>query len=88
MENGFGKEIRGHRCIAHFNSNFIAGCGGFRFDARLGVGLNIPLLLFKVYLEADADFPLTSKTRSGGGSNISAFNYQAFYVGGGLDFRF
>lgn len=37
MENGFGKEIRGHRCIAHFNSNFIAGCGGFRFDARLGV---------------------------------------------------
>ena len=57
-------------------------------DARLGVGFNIPLLLFKVYLEADADFPLTSKTRSGGGSNISAFNYQAFYVGGGLDFRF
>jgi hypothetical protein len=43
---------------------------------------------FKIYLEADADFPLTSKTRSGGGSNISAFNYQAFYVGGGLDFRF
>jgi len=57
-------------------------------DARLGVGLNIPLVLFKIYLEADADFPLTSKTRTGGGSNISAFNYQAFYVGGGLDFRF
>jgi hypothetical protein len=57
-------------------------------DARVGVGLNIPLVLFKIYLEADADFPLTSKTRAGGGSNISAFNYQSFYLGGGLDFRF
>ena len=56
-------------------------------DARLGVGVNIPLVLFKVYLEADADFPLTSKD-TGTGSHISAFNYQAFYVGGGLDFRF
>jgi len=43
--------------------------------------------LFKVYLEADAHFPLTSKD-TGTGSHISAFNYQAFYVGGGLDFRF
>jgi hypothetical protein len=56
-------------------------------DARVGVGLNIPLLLFKLYLEADADFPLTSKT-TGTGSNISAFNRQAIFVGGGLDFRF
>jgi hypothetical protein len=57
-------------------------------DARVGVGLNIPLLLFKIYLEADADFPLTSKTNASGGSNISAFNQQAFQIGGGLDFRF
>jgi hypothetical protein len=56
-------------------------------DARIGAGVNIPLVLFNVYLEADADFPLTSKT-TGTGSNISAFNRQAFFVGGGLDFRF
>jgi len=57
-------------------------------DARIGVGFNIPLVLFKIYLEADADFPLTSKTNASGGSNISAFNQQAFLIGGGLDFRF
>ena len=57
-------------------------------DARVGVGLNIPLVLFNVYLEADADFPLSSKSNASGGSNISAFNRQAILVGGGLDFRF
>ena len=58
------------------------------FDLRVGAGFNIPLVLFKIYLEADADFPLTSKTNASGGSNISAFNQQAFQIGGGLDFRF
>lgn len=56
-------------------------------DLRLGVGINIPLVLFNIYVEADGDFPLTSKS-TGTGSSISAFNRQAFYLGGGLDFRF
>ena len=56
-------------------------------DLRLGVGFNIPLVLFKVYIEADADFPLSSKT-VGAGSQISAFNRQAIFLTSGLDFRF
>ena len=53
------------------------------YALRLGAGFNIPLVLFKVYLEADADFPL------GGGTNApSAFNNWNFLVNGGLDFRF
>lgn len=56
-------------------------------DLRLGAGINIPLVLFKIYLEADVDFPLTSKD-TGPGSNISAFNQQAILLSGGLDFRF
>jgi hypothetical protein len=53
------------------------------FDLRLGAGFNIPLVAFKVYLEADADFPL------GGGTNTpNAFSQWAFYINGGLDFRF
>ena len=30
-------------------------------DLRLGAGINIPLVLFKIYVEADVDFPLSSK---------------------------
>jgi hypothetical protein len=56
-------------------------------DLRLGVGFNIPLVLFKVYIEADADFPLSSKD-TGAGSSISAFNRQAIFLTSGLDFRF
>ena len=56
-------------------------------DLRLGVGFNIPLLLFGLYIEADADFPLSSKT-VGTGSRITAFNRQAIFLSGGLDFRF
>ena len=53
------------------------------FDLRLGAGFNIPLVAFKVYLEADADFPL------GGGTNApSAFSNWQFWLNGGLDFRF
>jgi hypothetical protein len=56
-------------------------------DLRLGVGINIPLVLFKVYVEADADFPLSSKD-TGVGSRITAFNRQSVYLSSGLDFRF
>lgn len=56
-------------------------------DLRLGAGINIPLVLFKIYIEADVDFPLSSKD-TGVGSSISAFNVQSIYLGGGLDFRF
>jgi hypothetical protein len=56
-------------------------------DLRLGAGINIPLVLFKIYLEADVDFPLSSKD-TGAGSSISAFNQQAILLSGGLDFRF
>ena len=53
------------------------------FDLRLGAGINIPLVLFKIYVEADADFPL------GGGTNApSAFSQWALQLNAGLDFRF
>ena len=53
------------------------------FDLRLGAGITIPLVLFKIYVEADADFPL------GGGTNApSAFSQWALQLNGGLDFRF
>ena len=53
------------------------------FDLRLGAGITIPLVLLKVYIEADADFPL------GGGSNApSAFSNWALLLNGGIDFRF
>jgi len=54
-----------------------------KVDLRLGVGFNIPLVLFSIYVEGDADFPLSSS-----GNTISAFNRQAFWLGSGLDFRF
>jgi hypothetical protein len=56
-------------------------------DLRLGAGVNIPLVLFNLYLELDADFPLSSKD-TGAGSSISAFDRQAFFLASGLDFRF
>lgn len=56
-------------------------------DLRLGAGINIPLVLFKIYVEADVDFPLSSKTL-GTGSSISAFNTQSIWLSSGLDFRF
>jgi len=53
------------------------------YGLRLGAGFNIPLILFKIYLEADADFPL------GGGTNApSAFSNWNLLLNGGLDFRF
>jgi len=53
------------------------------YGLRLGAGLNIPLVLFKIYVEADADFPL------GGGTNApSAFSDWGLWLNGGLDFRF
>ena len=53
------------------------------FDLRLGAGITIPLILFKIYIEGDADFPL------GGGTNApSAFSNWNLVLNGGLDFRF
>jgi hypothetical protein len=53
------------------------------FDLRLGAGVNIPLALFKIYLEADADFSL------GGGSHApSPFQNWNILVSSGLDYRF
>jgi len=52
------------------------------FDLRLGAGITIPLVLFKIYIEADADFPLSSANQ------VSAFNTWNVWLNGGLDFRF
>jgi len=53
------------------------------FDLRLGTGINIPLVLFKIYIEGDVDFPL------GGGDNApSAFSSWALRLNAGLDFHF
>jgi hypothetical protein len=53
------------------------------YDLRLGAGFNIPLVLFKIYVEADADFPL-----GGGDANIGAFSQWNLLLNAGLDFRF
>ncbi len=57
---------------------------GRTYGLRLGAGITIPLVLFKVYLEGDFDTPL------GGGNAGSpgAFDTWSFLVNGGLDFRF
>ena len=53
------------------------------FDLRVGTGINIPLVLFKIYIEGDVDFPL------GGGSNApNAFSTWALRLCAGLDFQF
>jgi len=50
---------------------------------RAGAGINIPLVIFKIYIEGDFDFPL------GGGTNTpSAFSRQTISLNSGLDFRF
>ncbi len=53
-------------------------------DLRLGVGLTFPLVLFKIYLEADADFPISSESSR----NISAFNAYSVWLASGVDFKF
>lgn len=57
-------------------SPFLAGL-------RLGAGLTLPLVLFKLYLEADADFPL-----AGGAGAPGAFSAQDLSLGAGVAFRF
>ena len=53
------------------------------YDLRLGAGFNIPLVLFKIFVEADADFPL------GGGDNApGTFSQWNLLLNAGLDFRF
>ena len=57
---------------------------GRTYGLRLGAGITIPLILFKVYLEGDFDTPL-------GGGNVGApkaFDTWSFLLNGGLDFRF
>lgn len=53
-----------------------------KVDLRLGAGITIPLILFKVYIEADVDTPISS------GGYASAFQSWNFLLNGGLDFRF
>lgn len=53
------------------------------YGLRLGTGLTIPLVLFKIYVEADADFPL-----GGGTAAPDAFSNWNLLLNGGLDFRF
>jgi len=53
------------------------------FDLRLGAGINIPLVLFKIYIEGDVDFPL-----GGGDSAPSAFSQWNLRLASGLDFQF
>jgi hypothetical protein len=54
------------------------------FDLRMGLGVTIPVVLFKIYIEGDADFPL-----GGGNVNVpSAFSEWAFVLNAGVDFRF
>jgi len=57
-------------------------CSREKVDLRLGAGITIPLVLFKIYIEGDADFPLSS---NGPNSAFSAWN---LVLNGGLDFRF
>lgn len=63
------------------NTGYDIGRG--TYGLRLGAGLNIPLVLFKVYVEADADFAL-----GGGTAAPSAFSNWNLWLNGGLDFRF
>jgi hypothetical protein len=53
------------------------------FDLRVGAGINIPLILFKIYVEGDVDLPL-----GGGSSAPNAFSAWALWLNAGLDFRF
>ena len=60
-----------------------SGTSAETFDLRLGAGVTIPLVLLKIYIEGDADFPL------GGGSNApSAFSNWNLALNAGVDFRF
>ena len=53
------------------------------FDLRVGAGVNIPLVLFKIYIEGDVDTPL------GGGTNVpSAFSAWGLWLNAGVDFKF
>lgn len=54
-----------------------------KYGLLLGAGLTVPFVLFKLYLEADATFPL-----GGGNSTASAFSDWDLGVNAGLDFRF
>jgi hypothetical protein len=55
-----------------------------RYDLRLGVGVAIPVVLFHIYIEGDADFPL-----GGGTGNVpDPFSQWALALNAGLDFRF
>jgi hypothetical protein len=58
-----------------------------QYGLRLGAGFNIPLVLFKIYIEGDVDFPSI-----GGGdfgtTRPGAFDTWQFVANAGLDFRF
>jgi hypothetical protein len=55
----------------------------FVVSARVAVGLQFPVLIFKLYIETTADFPL------GGGTGApGAFKQQIFSLGSGLQAHF
>jgi hypothetical protein len=56
-----------------------------RYDLRLGAGFNIPLVLFKIFVEADVDFPLGGNS---GPNTPDTFSQWALALNAGLDFRF
>ncbi len=58
----------------------------FVTSLRVGAGLTLPLVLFKIYIEGDADFPLFSSSVNG--QTIGAFSQQDISLGAGLQFKF
>src|SRR3989442_15090184 len=58
-------------------------CSRETFDLRLGAGITVPLVLFHIYVEGDADFPLVFCN-----SGIGAFSRWNLLLSAGLDFRF
>lgn len=55
-----------------------------RYDLRLGAGFAIPVVLFHIYIEGDADFPIGGGT----GKIPTAFTEWHLLLNAGLDYRF
>ena len=53
------------------------------YNLRVGAGVNVPAVLFKVYVEADPDESL-----GGGREDPGAFSAWHVWLNSGLDFRF
>jgi hypothetical protein len=60
-----------------------SGLSSGTYALRLGTGFNIPLVLFKIFVELDADFAL-----GGGNPSPDAFSAWNLQLASGIDFRF